>query len=197
MIKIKTLLVSILFVLAFWNTSTGQTAEDFHRSSLRNNQTAMWILGSWAAGNMLTGGLGMGRTEGSVKYFHQMNLMWNTVNMGIAAYGLLSQASVSGISMQEAMAAHHKTENLFLLNSGLDLVYMAVGGYMIHRSRSGSSRADLLLGYGRSVLLQGGFLLVFDTAFWLIQRNLRLEWADQITLTAAVDLPGLQVLISF
>lgn len=139
----------------------------------------------------------MGRTEGSERHFHEMNLMWNTVNLGIAAFGLLTSHSESGIGKDEAIIAHRKMEKLLLINSGLDLVYMAAGGYMIHLSRTDSRRADMLSGYGKSVMMQGGFLLVFDTAFWLVQRNLRMNLADRISLAAAADLPGLQVRISF
>lgn len=197
MVKMKKLLASMLLLLACWNTSSGQTAEDFHRKSVRTNQSAMWILGSWAAGNMITGGITMGKTEGSVRHFHEMNLMWNTVNLGIAAFGLLTSSSEPGISMDQAIKAHRKTEKLLLINSGLDVVYMAAGGYMIHRSRTDTRNSGMLSGYGKSVMLQGGFLLVFDTAFWLVLRNLRMNWADHLSVTTAETIPGIQVRIRF
>lgn len=191
------ILLSVLLMFAYWNTSSGQTAEDFHRKSVRTNQTAMWILGSWAAGNMITGGISMGKTEGSVRHFHEMNLMWNTVNLGIATFGLLTSASETGISMDQAIKVHRKMEKILLINSGLDLAYIAAGGYMIHRSRTDTRHSDMLSGYGKSVMLQGGFLLAFDTAFWLALRNLRMNWADHLSVTTAETVPGLQVRISF
>jgi hypothetical protein len=37
-------------------------------------------------------------------------------------------------------------------------------------------KQDLLKGYGNSVILQGGFLMIFDLVMWGIQRNHRLEF---------------------
>ncbi len=187
----------ILLFLAISISANGQDLEWFYHKSTGTNQTAMWILGTWAAGNMIIGGAGMGRTAGSTHYFHQMNLMWNTVNMGIAAFGLLSQAPELTNQASEVIAHHRKIENLYLINSGLDILYMAGGAYMIHRSASSEKRADLLKGYGQSVILQGGFLLAFDTTLWLIQRNLRLNWTDQLHLSLAGEFPGLRLSVLF
>jgi hypothetical protein len=196
----KTILATGILILSLFFISVsanGQALESFYQKSTATNQTAMWLLGSWAAGNMVIGGFAMGKTEGSTRYFHQMNLMWNTVNMGIAAFGLLSGAPEFSNQVSEVIANHRKIENLYLINSGLDILYMAGGAYMIHRSSSSEKRADLLKGYGQSVILQGGFLLVFDTALWLIQRNLRLNWSEQVHLSLAGEYPGLRLSVIF
>jgi hypothetical protein len=187
----------ILLFLAISISANSQDLDWFHQKSTGTNQTAMWLLGSWAAGNIIIGGAGMGKTAGSTHYFHQMNLMWNTVNIGIAAFGLLSRSPELSGQISEVIASHRKIENLYLINSGLDILYMAGGAYLIHRSGSSEKRADLLKGYGQSVILQGGFLLAFDTAFWLIQRNLRLNWTDQLQLSMAGDFPGIRMAIIF
>ena len=189
--------IFILMLLTVTLSGTSQTLEEFYKKSTATNKTAMWILGSRAAGNMIIGGAGMGKSEGTTRYFHQMNLMWNTVNMGIAAFGLLSNAPEFTGQASEVITSHRKIENLYLINSGLDILYMAGGAYMIHRSASSGKRADLLKGYGQSVILQGGFLLAFDTALWLLQRNLRLNWTDQLQLSLAGEYPGLRLAILF
>jgi hypothetical protein len=192
---LKVIILLILLSITF--SASSQTLEDFYRKSTRTNQTAMYILGTWAAGNMVIGGIGMSQTTGATKHFHQMNLMWNTVNMGIAAFGLWSQSPDLNGNFEDILSQHRKMENLYLINSGLDLVYMAAGGYMIHLSRSSVKRADMLEGYGKSVILQGGFLLVFDTTFWLLQRNLRLNLPDNISLNVLHDYPGIQLTMWF
>jgi hypothetical protein len=192
---LKVIILLILLSITF--SASSQTLEDFYRKSTQTNQTAMYILGTWAAGNMVIGGIGMSQTTGATRHFHQMNLMWNTVNMGIAAFGLLSQSPDLNGNFEDILSQHRKMENLYLINSGLDLVYMAAGGYMIHRSRSSVKRADMLEGYGKSVILQGGFLLVFDTTFWLLQRNLRLNLPDNISMTVLHEYPGIQLTMWF
>jgi hypothetical protein len=193
---------SVFFIAALllWiipGTVLAQSMEDFYRKSAKNNQTAMWMLGTWAIGNMTVGGISMRQTDGSAKYFHQMNLMWNTVNLGIATYGLLSKTPEFTPIWEELVSNHRKTENLYLINAGLDLVYMASGAYMIHRSKSSLKKADMLEGYGKSVILQGGFLLAFDTLFWLVQRNLRTTWNGSLAISPTQDYQGIQLTLLF
>lgn len=189
--------IIVLLMMHIYVEAPAQTLEDFYRKSANTNQTAMYILGSWAVGNMLIGGIGMSQTSGDTRYFHQMNLMWNTVNMGIAAFGLISGAPGFSNSADLVISNHRKMENLYLINSGLDLIYIAAGGYMLHRSKSSVKRADMLEGYGKSVILQGGFLLVFDTAFWLLQRNMRLNLPENLSVDLTNNYPGLQLTFRF
>ncbi len=52
-------------------------------------------------------------------------------------------------------------------------------------------------GYGKSTIIQGGFLLVFDTAFWLIQRNMRLNLPENPSLNLTQDYPGVSFTLKF
>ncbi len=156
----------------------------FHAQSLRNNNTGMVVLGSWAILNISTGAIGWRHGEGARQYFHQMNLFWNGVNLAIAAGALLGNHLTDFSQMDDAqlMARHMRMERLFLINAGLDVLYMAAGLGMTHWAGRSVKHADRLLGYGRSVILQGGFLLIFDAAMYLWQRSLRLEFMDSISL---------------
>lgn len=187
----------MFLLLALPSGVHGQDAQSFYQKSTGTNQTAMWILGSWAAGNMLISGIAMCKTERSTRYFHQMNVMWNTVNMGIAAFGLLSQAPEFTSHVPDLVANHRKMENLYLINSGLDILYIAGGAYMVHRSGNSTKRPEMLKGYGQSVMLQGGFLLVFDTALWLIQRDLRLSQTWDLGMLSTPGFSGFQLTLSF
>lgn len=169
--NIKRTVLIVFILLAGLQVWAQQTPAEFYSESLRNMNTGMYVLGSWAILNMATGAYGMTTTEGSTKYFHQMNLFWNTVNLGIAGFALYNNlhTDVSLLSDQQIMDKHFKSEKLFLINAGLDVVYMAGGAFMVHKSKSSTKRPDLLKGYGNSVILQGGFLLVFDAAMYFIQ----------------------------
>ncbi len=63
------------------------------------NETAMLVLGSWAAGNILVGTYGNFKASGEAKYFQQFNAMWNVVNLGIAAFGYLNAVNSDPSSM--------------------------------------------------------------------------------------------------
>ncbi len=186
--KKKTILLMCVLLLGM-PVLAQQDYQQFYSESLRNMNTGMYVLGSWAILNMATGAYGMSTTEGSTKYFHQMNLFWNTVNLGIAGFALYNNlhTDVSLLSDQQLMDKHLKSEKLFLINAGLDVIYIAGGAFMVHKSKSSTKRPDLLKGYGNSVILQGSFLLVFDAAMYLIQHahsnrfleNLQISFAPQ------------------
>ena len=139
----------------------------------------------------------MGRTAGSHHYLHQMNLMWNSVNLGIAAYGLIAGPPPFTEAVETLVSQHMKSERLYIINSGLDLIYMGAGGYLLHRSKKAVEKSDLLKGYGQSLLLQGGFLLIFDTALWALQRNTRLNFLNQISTASIPEISGLGLVYSF
>jgi collagenase-like PrtC family protease len=58
------------------------------------------------------------------------------------------------------MAKHVKTENLYLINAGLDVVYIGTGFLLKHFSINNLNKQNLLKGHGNSVILQGGFLMI-------------------------------------
>jgi len=135
-------------------------------------------LGGWAIANIAGGAVGWANSNGSTKYFHQMNLFWNTVNLGIAGFALYNNlnSSISGLTDSIMMQKHIKTENLYLINAGLDVIYIGTGFFLKYLSTNSPKRKDILFGYGNSVIVQGGFLLVFDLIMWLVQHNHRLDF---------------------
>jgi len=157
----------------------------FYSQSLRNTNTGMWVLGSWAVLNISSGAVGWHKGHGENQYFHQMNLMWNTVNLAIATGGLLSNhfADYSLWDGAQMLAKHQNTERLFLINAGLDVVYMAAGLGMIHFSERYPKHSNRLKGYGTSVILQGAFLMVFDLVMYFWQRSFRLDFINNLSLS--------------
>lgn len=174
---LTTLLVIAAFSLVF---SQEIGAGDFYTTSTKINTTGMYVLGGWAVANIAGGAIGWANSTGSAKYFHQMNLFWNTVNLGIAGFALYNNLTddISLMSSDEMLLKHTKTENLYLINAGLDVVYIGTGFLLKHLSVGNLNKQDLLKGYGNSIILQGGFLMIFDLIMWGIQRNHRLDFLN-------------------
>jgi len=162
--------------------ASGQDAYEFYSISQHNNKAGMYVLGTWALTNIATGAYGWNRYDGSQKFFYQMNLMWNVVNLGIAGYAMyrFSQVDLLAMTPADMLRDHVKIENLFLINAGLDVLYMGGGLYMRHLASQGHRRAEMLKGYGTSVILQGGFLMVSDLVMYVIQRSHRLSYDPSI-----------------
>lgn len=175
MIAEKRVVMSVLLLMTVVTISAQNGGRSFAEASLAANNGGMYVLGGWALANMAAGAYGWAAFEGEKKYFSQMNLFWNVVNLSIAGFALYSNYStdVSLMSEGELLAKHIKTERLFLINSGLDVGYMGAGLLMRHLSSNSEKRGDLLKGYGNAVVLQGGFLLVFDMAMYFIFHDIR------------------------
>lgn len=135
----------------------------------RVNRTGMQVLLGWSALNMAGGTVGYFQTSGKNRYFHQMNAIWNVVNAGIAVSALSGMGSDSLQSLPMAYKEGLTMEKVLLANAGLDVAYIATGGYMMERGM----RKDQVRfrGYGQSLLIQGGFLLALDTVLFILNNN--------------------------
>ncbi len=163
---LKSALISFFFLVSFPLLAQEIPAlQDFNQTRLGYNRSGMLILGTWAIGNMVWGGIGASQTSGEVKAFHQMNLYWNSVNLFIAGLGYYQATKeVPGTDFWATMEAQQSIEKILLVNAALDVAYMAGGFYMKERGlRLDNSR---LVGFGQSVILQGAFLLVFDAVMY-------------------------------
>lgn len=126
------------------------------------NKTNMTILGAWAAANIVQGSISAGNVGGSGHYLHQMNVYFNTVNLGLAAVNLLmvKKQLSRHYSLSDNLREQQKIEKILLFNVGLDLAYLTTGLYLKERGMRLSKEQPQ--GYGNSLLIQGGFLLIFD-----------------------------------
>ena len=135
------------------------------------NRVGMIVLGGWAVGNIVLGSV-LSLTEIGDSAFHQMNALWNTVNLGLATAGLVRAFRGSPPpTFAKEIRAQHSIEKILLLNAGLDGGYMAFGLYLMQLKEG--RFAESYPGWGRSLVLQGSFLLAFDLVMYLIHRQNR------------------------
>jgi hypothetical protein len=157
-----------ILILGIGFHAAAQSIGDLREQQLSTQQTGMVILGSWAVLNLVSSPILAARTSGPTKYFHQMNGFWNTVNLGLAGFSLLSIARQNmDPTFNELLSEQLKLEKLLLFNAGLDIAYVAAGFYLRERSKNVVNNRDRFLGFGNSLLLQGGFLFLFDVGFYL------------------------------
>jgi hypothetical protein len=130
------------------------------------------VLGAWALLNLCVSGYNLPRTDRRTWefHFHLMNCAWAFINAVLAAVGILRThpgRPPLGFSLADARADVLLTSQVFLFNAALDVGYLLVALWLLNRATYPSAnRPERLSGYGRSVQLQGAFLLVFDVAMW-------------------------------
>jgi len=189
-------LICLVTVSIAWGQSP---ATSFYEHSLKINNTGMVVLGSWALANISLGAAGWSRNSGQRMYFHQMNLFWNTVNLSIAGIALYSNmnADFGMWSADEILSKQLKTQRIFLINAGLDILYMGGGVILKHIAPRYPKQTDRLIGYGNSVLLQGAFLFGFDLIMFGLQRLHRLQFLEHLAIEPAREAWGIALSLNF
>ena len=139
------------------------------------------VLAAWALLNLVGSGYYLARSDRRQEpfYFHGMNVGWGLVNTALACWSILQLHFVapSGLTVAELFQTQLFNENLFLLNAGLDVAYIMTGYYLRARALAPEQALPVrLLGFGRSLWVQGGFLLVFDATMWSVLHGLGRDW---------------------
>ena len=168
-------IILLLLTLCFLQTSifSQQNVWDsLNKRRLTINQNHLYVLGSWAAANIIQGTISASNTSGSTHYLHQMNAYWNTVNLAIAGLGIwaLKLQQKQNATPEQLIRDQKNVEKLLLLNTGLDVSYIITGLYM--KERGLRLVNDKQMGYGNSLVIQGSFLLVLDLVqYFTHQKN--------------------------
>ena len=178
----RTLIFLSIFIL---NGESGLSQASFNDSlaQSRNNitQKAMLTLGGWAVANIASGFIISSQTQGEAKYVWRMNAYWNFINLGLAGMGYLNarRAMRKKYGLADNLSAQQSMEKLYVFNLGLDLVYITGGFYLRERGNSQTKvrSRDQFKGYGTSIAIQGGFLLLMDGVMVMLhhKNSLRLN----------------------
>ena len=164
---------ALCIVLAFIPVlALAQPIVVFNEERLHTDQRLMLGLGSWAVSNFIVSGIGWATVPGGeARYFHQMNVLWNTVNLGLAIPGYLkAKKEVPPHTLAETMRLQRKTENIFLLNTGLDVLYVSSGFLLRNLADKNVVKKDQYNGFGNGMIMQGGFLFLFDLTAYAIHK---------------------------
>ena len=162
--------IFLILVLVSWARSQSTELQQFNDYRYQVNRTAMLTLGSWAVGNIVLNSILYGRGTGSTRYFYQMNVAWNLVNLGIAGFGYYAAMHPdTTLTLSQSLKEQANIEKILLFNAGLDVAYIMTGFYLKERSRNQEKYTDRFKGYGNSLILQGAFLFVFDLVVYYFQ----------------------------
>jgi hypothetical protein len=141
-----------------------------HNTRHRRTEIAqMAVLLSEAGASIATGSVGWATArETEWVSFHQMTLAWGVVNGAIGTIGLARALHDDPASYDLAATWKRDTKlrNVLWVNAGLDVAYLAAGWGLVEWGlRTEDPRK---IGFGRSIALQGAFLLAFDVTFAIV-----------------------------
>jgi hypothetical protein len=178
----------LLFALGIILNCSAQTQDSlfysFDKQRIKHQLNGMKVLGGWSVVN-ITGGLILrNNTSGSEKYFHEMNAIWNTVNLALAASGYSKAIKETADNAPFAVLNKQlELERTLLFNAGLDFAYITAGAYLMERAKNQQELKNnqRFTGYGRSLVLQGSFLLIFDSVFYIIEAKASKDLRDTMS----------------
>ncbi len=154
----------IIFFLAVLSAEAQDFTNSFAEKQYKITKTGMFTLGGWSLGNIVVNAALLSGPKNSTRYFHEMNIYWNLVNLAIAGGGYWANQKSRGKarSVYGILERQHKIEKSLLFNAGLDVAYMAAGQLLRERAKHVSGNSQRLEGFGNGLILQGAFLFTFD-----------------------------------
>ncbi|QNR23042.1 DUF6992 family protein [Croceimicrobium hydrocarbonivorans] len=170
---------------------------DFNEERELKNKKGMMILGSWALVNIGLSATKLKSIDPKTRSYHQMNLAWNSVNLGIAIYGFYQASTANyGLNLMESLEAQERIQQILLINAGLDLLYIGSGFALNHWGNKGE-KALRNQGFGQAIAVNGAFLLAFDLLFYWMHRQDQLEFLKAIPADLRVSAQSLSLHLSF
>lgn len=130
------------------------------------------VLLGWAAGSIVAGGLWWRSSQQWLRGLGSQFLGWGLIDGLIALFGLRSaienttKFGQGEISSTEMQTQTQRFERILWVNTSLDIGYLLFGGWFINRARGNDQRR----GIGWGIILQGGFLFIWDLLLLLLLR---------------------------
>jgi hypothetical protein len=168
----KTLLLLCLAGISLQSSSQKLDLLKFEKERVRISKNAMITLSGWSAANIIVSGFATNTRNKEMRNFHQMNVMWGGINLAIAGLGYWGarKEKIDNPTLESAMKHQRRIEKTYLINAGLDVVYVGAG-LLMNQTADNQKKPDKFRGYGNSIMLQGGFLLLYDGIMYAIHRK--------------------------
>ena len=174
--KKTTFLLPILFlILSLDAFGQYQTNQSYMLEKQKIGRSGMIAYTTWSGANLIGGAIGWGTAKGEWRYFGQMTTIWSIINLGISVPGLLGSFKTyeNSVPTSELVRSQYSSEQTYLINGGLDFLYIGSGAVLSAISNQHPNNRDLLRGFGNAIMIQGGFLLLFDFMQFLRHRHQR------------------------
>jgi hypothetical protein len=181
-LKIKSLVVLLCIVFARAHAQEisfkdSVTAYNLHR--IQTNKRGMKVLGAWGILNIAAGGAGYFAAKNEeLKYFSEMNVLWGVVNTGIAVMGMagVKKEMAAKLNYQQSYDRYRANKKLYLINAGLDVVYIGTGVALNEYGKTATNDKAIYQGFGKSITVQGVFLLLFDNVMFASHLRYNSKW---------------------
>lgn len=150
----------------------------------------MQVLCTWGIANIADGGIGyFAAKQDEWKYFHEMNAVWGAANFTIASLRLghgryeLSEK----LNYRQSYSRYKADKKRYLINSGIDVLFISAGLALTKYNAPTKTGQAMYNGFGKSIVLQAGFLFIFDNFMYTSHARMSSKWyriMDEISVSA-------------
>jgi hypothetical protein len=186
----------VFFVSGKLSAQSQQELNSYNKERLTIQKKGMAVLNIWSLGNIAVGTAGVFTTEGATQQFHSMNIIWNGINVALAAPAYFAaKKGKFELTLRQSYKEQQKAEKTFLINAGLDIGYIIGGLYLTEKAKDNTEkwRHDLNLGYGNSFMLQGGFLFLLDVTMYAVHNSHRTKKLDRFLDNVTIGYNGVGI----
>ena len=144
----------------------------FEKERVRYTKNSMAALAGWSLVNIVGSGFATKSHNAEVRAFHQMNVMWGSINLALSGLGYFgaSREKINNPVLADVMKHQNRIEKTYLINLGLDVVYVGAG-LLMNKTSDNQKNPEKFEGYGNSIMVQGGFLLLYDAIVYSIHHK--------------------------
>lgn len=182
-------ILSVVFItVGFSAFSQKEVLIKFEKERIGYSKKSMVVLAGWSAANMIVSGIATNTSNTEMRYFHQMNVMWGGINLTLAGLGYwgAGREKVDNPVLADVLKHQNRIEKTYLINLGLDVAYVGAG-LLMNKTSDNQKNPAKFEGYGNSIMLQGGFLLLYDAIVYSIHHKHRKQlkgMGEKLTLNA-------------
>jgi hypothetical protein len=168
----KLLLVICLVAGSMQSFSQKVDLTKFEKERVRYTKNSMAALAGWSVVNIVGSGIATNTRNKEVRYFHQMNVMWGGINLALSGLGYFgaSREKINNPVLADVLKHQNRIEKTYLINLGLDVVYVG-SGLLMNKTSDNQKNPEKFKGYGNSIMVQGGFLLLYDAIVYSIHHK--------------------------
>lgn len=168
----KLSLTTCLVIFSLCSFSQKIDLTRFEKQRVSYSKNAMIGLAGWSVANLVGSGIATNTRNKEMRYFHQMNVMWGGINLAIAGLGYwgAGREKIDNPTLEAVLKHQNKIEKTYLINAGLDVVYIG-SGLLMNKTSDNQKNPEKFKGYGNSIMMQGGFLLLYDAVMYAIHRK--------------------------
>lgn len=185
-----------IFILTHFTGAYGQqvlsfkdTIAGYNNIRISKNVTGDLVRGIWGIGNLAAGGVGVFiAKQDEWKYFHGMNAGWGLLNVVVASSGLhrAHRQLHESLTYEQAAKRYRADKRHYLIGACVDVACIATGTVMTLTSKNSYDHAELFSGFGKSIAVQGVFLLILDNVMYAAHMRDNSKWfriMDEIRMT--------------